>query len=124
MVLRPTPDSCRNRCKRVHGVHADRSPRRVPGGRSGRVRARVAVRAALFITCFKDTLFPQVGRATVALLERLGVEVDFPREQTCCGKRPFNPGYQLEAAPLALRFVLVFAEAEGIVCPSASCAGM
>ena len=42
------------------------------------------MRAALFITCFNDTLFPQVGRATVEVLERLGVEVDFPREQTCC----------------------------------------
>jgi L-lactate dehydrogenase complex protein LldE len=82
------------------------------------------VRVSLFITCFNDTLFPQVGQATVAVLERLGVEVDFPREQTCCGQMHFNSGYQLEAVPLARRFVRVFAEAEAIVCPSASCAGM
>jgi L-lactate dehydrogenase complex protein LldE len=82
------------------------------------------VRAALFITCFNDTLFPDVGRATVAVLERLGVEVDFPREQTCCGQMHFNTGYQLEAVPLARRFVRVFGDAEAIVCPSASCAGM
>lgn len=82
------------------------------------------MRAALFITCFNDTLFPAVGRATVAVLERVGVEVEFPREQTCCGQMHFNTGYQLEAIPLAQRFVRVFADAEAIVCPSASCAGM
>ena len=82
------------------------------------------MRAALFITCFNDTLFPGVGRATVAVLERVGVDVDFRREQTCCGQMHFNTGYQLEAVPLAQRFVRVFADAEAIVCPSASCAGM
>ena len=82
------------------------------------------MRAALFITCFNDTLFPGVGRATVAVLERVGVDVDFRREQTCCGQMHFNSGYQLEAVPLAQRFVRVFADAEAIVCPSASCAGM
>jgi L-lactate dehydrogenase complex protein LldE len=82
------------------------------------------VRAALFITCFNDTLFPSVGQATVAVLERLGVTVDFPEEQTCCGQMHFNTGYQLEAIPLARRFVRTFSDAEAIVCPSASCAGM
>src|SRR3954469_18256206 len=82
------------------------------------------MRVSLFITCFNDTLFPEAGKATVRLLRRLGVEVDFPREQTCCGQMHFNSGYQLEAIPLARRFVRVFAEAEAIVCPSASCAGM
>jgi L-lactate dehydrogenase complex protein LldE len=82
------------------------------------------MRAALFITCFNDTLFPSVGRATVAVLERLGVDVDFPEEQTCCGQMHWNSGYQLEAAPLARRFVRAFGDAEAIVCPSASCAGM
>ena len=82
------------------------------------------MRAALFITCFNDTLFPGVGRATVTVLERLGVEVDFPVEQTCCGQMHWNTGYQLEAVPLARRFVRTFGDAEAIVCPSASCAGM
>ena len=82
------------------------------------------MRAALFITCFNDTLFPSVGRATVEVLERLGVDVDFPEEQTCCGQMHWNSGYQLEAAPLARRFLRTFADAEAIVCPSASCAGM
>ena len=82
------------------------------------------MRAALFITCFNDTLFPGVGRATVTVLERLGVAVDFPAEQTCCGQMHWNTGYQLEAVPLARRFVRTFGDAEAIVCPSASCAGM
>jgi L-lactate dehydrogenase complex protein LldE len=81
-------------------------------------------RVALFITCFNDTLFPGVGRSTVRLLERLGCTVDFPEEQTCCGQMHSNSGYQLEAVPLARRFVRVFSGAEAIVCPSASCAGM
>src|SRR3712207_7245196 len=45
-----------------------------------------ALRVALFITCFNDTLFPETGRATVRILERLGHEVEFPLEQTCCGQ--------------------------------------
>jgi L-lactate dehydrogenase complex protein LldE len=81
-------------------------------------------RVALFITCFNDTLFPSVGRATVTVLERLGVSVDFPEDQTCCGQMHFNTGYHEEALPLARRFVRAFAGAEAIVCPSASCAGM
>ena len=82
------------------------------------------MRVSLFITCFNDTLFPDVGRAPVTVLERLGVEVGFPAAQTCCGQMHWNTGYQLEAAPLARRFVRTFADAEAIVCPSASCAGM
>ena len=81
-------------------------------------------RVALFITCFNDTLFPSVGRATVTVLERLGVTVEFPEEQTCCGQMHFNTGYHLEAVQLARRFVRAFAGADAIVCPSASCAGM
>jgi len=83
-------------------------------------------RVALFITCFNDTLFPMVGRATVELLERLGCTVVFPEAQTCCGQMHANSGYQEEALPLARRFVRVFGEADvdAIVCPSASCAGM
>jgi L-lactate dehydrogenase complex protein LldE len=79
------------------------------------------VRVALFITCFNDTLFPEAGRATVALLERLGCTVEFPPEQTCCGQMHGNSGY--EAGPLVERFGRVFAGAEAVVSPSASCAG-
>ena len=82
------------------------------------------MRVSLFITCFNDTLFPQTGRAVVRLLERLGCEVDFPLEQTCCGQLHMNSGYAREGAALAHRFARVFAGAEHVVCPSASCAGM
>ena len=78
----------------------------------------------LFITCFNDTLFPSVGIATTRLLERLGHLVDFPQAQTCCGQMHFNTGYQREAIPLVRHFVEVFADAEIIVAPSASCVGM
>jgi L-lactate dehydrogenase complex protein LldE len=81
------------------------------------------VRVALFITCFNDTLFPDTGKATVALLERLGCEVEFPLEQTCCGQMHGNAGYEDDARPLAERFGRVFAGAEAVVSPSASCVG-
>src|SRR5215475_10752559 len=82
------------------------------------------MQAALFITCFNDTLFPETGIATTKLLERLGVEVKFPLDQTCCGQMHYNTGYQREALPLIRHFVHVFEEAEAIVSPSASCVGM
>ena len=82
------------------------------------------MRAALFITCFNDTLFPQTGRAAVAVLERVGVEVDFPLEQTCCGQMHANSGYGHEAIGLVRRFVRVFGDAEVVVTPSGSCAAM
>jgi L-lactate dehydrogenase complex protein LldE len=82
------------------------------------------VRVSLFVTCFNDTLFPQTGRAVVRLLERLGCEVDFPFEQTCCGQLHLNSGYAREGAALARRFARVFSDAEVVVTPSASCAGM
>jgi L-lactate dehydrogenase complex protein LldE len=79
---------------------------------------------ALFITCVNDTLFPQTGRATVELLERLGCTVRFPLEQTCCGQIHGNSGYGHQALPLVRRFVKAFAGYEAIVCPSGSCAAM
>jgi L-lactate dehydrogenase complex protein LldE len=82
------------------------------------------VRVALFITCFNDTLFPEVGRATVRVLERLGVQVEFPAGQTCCGQMHFNSGYHDACVPLVRRFAEVFAGYEAVVTPSASCAGM
>ena len=82
------------------------------------------MQVALFITCFNDTLFPNVGIATTRLLERLGLTVDFPEAQTCCGQMHFNTGYQRETIPLLRHFVEVFDNAEVIVAPSASCVGM
>jgi L-lactate dehydrogenase complex protein LldE len=82
------------------------------------------VRVSLFVTCFNDTLFPQTGQATVRLLERLGCDVDFPLEQTCCGQMHMNSGYAREGTALAHRVARVFDGAEVVVTPSASCAGM
>ncbi len=66
------------------------------------------MRIALFVTCLADALFPRAGQATVALLERLGHEVVFPADQTCCGQMHVNTGYQREALPLVRHHVEVF----------------
>src|SRR4030088_1921371 len=76
------------------------------------------MRASIFITCLTDTLFPQTGQAMVTLLERLGMQLDFPREQTCCGQMHYNTGYVRASLPR------VFADSELIVAPSASCVAM
>jgi L-lactate dehydrogenase complex protein LldE len=82
------------------------------------------VRAALFVTCLNDALFPDAGKATVALLERLGVSVEFPMAQTCCGQMHYNTGYRDEAEPLVRNFASAFAGYEYVVAPSGSCAAM
>ncbi len=81
------------------------------------------MRIALFVTCLADTLFPEAGKATVRLLERLGHQVEFPQAQTCCGQMHVNTGYQREALPLVRRYAEVFSEYEAIVVPSGSCTG-
>ena len=79
------------------------------------------MRVSLFVTCLGDTLFPDIARATDALLQRLGLEVDFPRAQTCCGQMHINSGYGHETQSLVRRFVKAFADSELVVAPSASC---
>lgn len=81
------------------------------------------MRIALFVTCLGDTLFPEASKATVAVLERLGYEVVFPREQTCCGQLHLNSGYADEARVMAERFARVFGSFETVVAPSSSCVG-
>ena len=91
-------------------------------------------KASLFATCLVDQLYPEVGVSTVRLLRRLGVEVDFPRDQTCCGQPLFNSGFNGEARKLALRVLQQFTPPpthEGgetqphyVVVPSGSCASM
>jgi len=81
------------------------------------------VRVALFVTCLADTLFPDVGRATVRLLERLGHQVEFPPAQTCCGQMHVNTGYLRDALPLVRHYAEVFAGYEAVVVPSGSCTG-
>lgn len=79
---------------------------------------------SLFITCYNDTLFPDTGKAVVAVLERLGHTVEFRAAQTCCGQMHYNTGYQREALPMMLHFLKVFRDAEVICIPSASCVAM
>lgn len=81
------------------------------------------MRVALFVTCLADAMFPQVGRATVELLERLGHEVVFPEAQTCCGQMHINTGYRREAVRLVEHQVDTFAGFDAIVAPSGSCVG-
>ena len=81
------------------------------------------MRVALFVTCLADTLYPDVGKATVRLLERLGHQVEFPEAQTCCGQMHVNTGYLRDALPLVRRYAEVFAGYEAIVVPSGSCTG-
>jgi L-lactate dehydrogenase complex protein LldE len=79
---------------------------------------------ALMITCLGDALFPDVGVATVKLLRRLGVAVDFPQAQTCCGQPHFNSGFHQEARELAKHTIHAFAGTSLVVTPSGSCAAM
>ena len=83
-----------------------------------------AARAAFMITCLADMFYPEVGEAIVRLLRRLGVAVEFPPGQTCCGLPLFNSGYHADAAAVARRTVALFAGAEHVVVPSGSCAWM
>ena len=79
------------------------------------------MRVALFATCLIDALFPDAGKATVTILERLGLHPEFPLEQTCCGQMHTNSGYF--EPNLVRRYVDTFDEFDAIVTPSASCAG-
>jgi L-lactate dehydrogenase complex protein LldE len=81
------------------------------------------MRVALFATCIGDTLYPEAVRGCVEVLERLGHEVVFPLDQTCCGQMHLNSGYADEAAKLAARFARVFGGYEVVVSPSSSCVG-
>lgn len=78
----------------------------------------------LFIPCYIDQFYPQVGLATVDLLERCGAKVEFPEEQTCCGQPMANVGCTGDARPLAERFLKIFRDYEYVVAPSGSCVAM
>jgi len=82
------------------------------------------MRVSLFITCYNDTLFPETGRAVVKLLERLGVELDFHPQQTCCGQMHANTGFRGEAFSQAKRFVRMYQDSDTVVIPSSSCVAM
>jgi L-lactate dehydrogenase complex protein LldE len=82
------------------------------------------MRVGLFIPCYIDQFYPQVGLATLELLERQGLDVEFPEEQTCCGQPMANAGLHNDAKPLAERFLDIFAPYDYVVSPSGSCVAM
>lgn len=82
------------------------------------------MRVGLFIPCYVEQFYPHVGMATVDVLESLGVEVDYPEDQTCCGQPMANTGCLSDTRPLANRFVNIFSKYEHVVSPSGSCVSM
>jgi L-lactate dehydrogenase complex protein LldE len=82
------------------------------------------MRVALFIPCFVDQFYPQVGLAMVTVLRRLGIRPVFPAAQTCCGQPAFNTGYWDHARQLARRYCEIFTGYDAIVSPSGSCVAM
>lgn len=82
------------------------------------------MRVALFATCVNDAVYPSTAIATVKVLERLGVKVDFPASQTCCGQPQFNTGYRRETEPLVRRTARAFEGYDYVVTPSGSCVAM
>jgi len=82
------------------------------------------MKVSLFITCLVDQFFPEAGVGAVSVLRRLGVDVEFPKDQTCCGQPAYNSGFHTEARSLAERFLSVFEDSEFVVAPSGSCVSM
>ncbi len=81
-------------------------------------------KAALFATCIVDQLYPQVGVSVVRVLRRLGVDLAFPADQTCCGQPLYNSGFTHEAQQLARRVLTSFSGSQYVVVPSGSCSAM
>ncbi len=79
---------------------------------------------ALFIPCYVDQFYPQIGEATARLLVKLGIPVVFPEQQTCCGQPAFNSGYWEEARKVVHHFCETFVDHKWIVSPSGSCSAM
>ncbi|OFW76179.1 MAG: Fe-S oxidoreductase [Alicyclobacillus sp. RIFOXYA1_FULL_53_8] len=82
------------------------------------------MKVALFVTCLVDNFYPHVAEAMVRILNRYGVEVTFPAGQTCCGQPAFNSGYVHEAREVGRTLIDAFQDADYVVSPSGSCAGM
>ena len=82
------------------------------------------MRVALFVPCYIDQFYPDVAVSTLELLERVGLDVDFPSGQTCCGQPMANTGCNADTDPVAKRFVQIFRDYDTIVCPSGSCVAM
>jgi len=79
------------------------------------------MKVALFLPCYVDQFYPQVGIATLQLLTKLGVEVDYPLQQTCCGQPMANSGFEHLTHDCNSLFIKNFKDFDYIVCPSGSC---
>jgi L-lactate dehydrogenase complex protein LldE len=88
------------------------------------LKERERMRVALFVPCYIDQLYPDVGMSTYKLLKHFGVDVFFPENQTCCGQPAYNTGYWEETKTLAIKFLNDFKESDYIVAPSGSCVTM
>jgi len=82
------------------------------------------MKVSLFITCLADMFYANVGKSSVELLERLGCEVDFPEQQTCCGQVSYNSGYHKETKEVAKHMIKTFEQSDYVVAPSGSCVAM
>lgn len=80
------------------------------------------MKIGLFIPCYVDALYPEVGVSTYKLLKSLGLDVDYPEKQTCCGQPMGNAGFERMAVPLAEKYDQLFSGYDYVVAPSASCA--
>lgn len=80
------------------------------------------MRIGLFIPCYVDVVYPEVGVATYKLLKHLGLDVEYPLDQTCCGQPMANAGFEQQAVPLAEKFEDKFKDFDYVVAPSVSCA--
>jgi len=99
-------------------------PANDPAPRQDEPAYRPGEPVALFIPCYVDQFYPEIGRATARLLARGGVPVVYPQKQTCCGQPAFNSGYWEEARRVIHHFCEVFGKHRWIVSPSGSCAAM
>ena len=79
------------------------------------------MKIGLFIPCYVDAVYPEVGMATYKLLRHLGLDVTYPERQTCCGQPMANAGFEKQAVPLAEKFETLFSEFDYVVAPSVSC---
>ena len=92
--------------------------------RRGCAKVFEQMKASLFVTCIVDQFYPDVGESAVRVLSRLGVDVDFPEAQTCCGQPAYNAGYTELAVDAARRMLNAFRGTRYVVAPSGSCAAM
>jgi len=82
------------------------------------------MRVSLFIPCFVDLMYPQVGISMVRILEKLGHQVECPESPACCGQPAFNTGYWEESRAVAVKLLEAYRDAEVVVIASGSCGAM